>query len=310
MDKRRGRSLPDAMLLKPLAFNLEEALQVENIYRPNLASVSSADYKPGGVTLSSRDGAVKNLRFLRIWLDLPHNVFFTAVSYLDMFLSRMKVQEKFLKCLTLSCLYLAADTENSKINVDNLVKISQSKCTSRDVVRMAIIVKEKTKNPEGSKATTPSDFLKIYLEILKFFTNQWEHIISRDMFQIRENMLILLEVLLSDSSTAYFRSSALALIIFQMEVEKIMAKGLPNKSLYFLGEVLQFLSIVREIQLKCKIRNVELKNCYIQIAKVLKQYESEKNTKSHQKMTWNFSKSTIQTCKRPGYYSNFQTIKE
>lgn len=89
MDKRRGWPVPDATLLKPIAFNLEEALQVENIYRPNLTSVH--DYKTGVVTLSSRDGAVNNLRFLRIWLDLPHNVFFAAASYLDMFLARMRV---------------------------------------------------------------------------------------------------------------------------------------------------------------------------------------------------------------------------
>lgn len=313
MDKRRGWPLPDAVILKPLAFNLEEALQVENIYRPNLLVINQNDYKPGEVTLPTRDGAVNVLRFLRVWLDLPHSVFLSAVSYLDMFLARMKVQEKFLRCVTLSCLYLAAEVENCKIDVNRLVTISQSKCTVRDVIRMAKIVKEKIKNPAGEKPTTPAEFLQIYIDIFKCVTKQWEHIITRDLIQIRERMLILLEVLLSDSSTAYFRPSAMALVVFQTEVEKIMAQGLPNKSVYFLGEVLQFLSIVREIQLKCKIKNAELKTCYMQISKVLKQYNSQKknSNNSQQQLRWNFSLSTIVTSmKRASYHPYFQTIKE
>lgn len=167
----------------------------------------------------------------------------------------LQVQEKFLRCLTLSCLYLATESESCKVDVNHLVKISQSKCTSKDVLRMANIVKEKIKTPGAERATTPGDFLKIYIEIFKCVTKQWEHIINRDLIVIRERMLILLEVLLADSTTAYFRPSAMALIVFQSEVEKIMSQGLPNKSVYYLGEVLQFLSIIREIQLKCKVRN-------------------------------------------------------
>lgn len=91
MDKRRGRPFPDAVILKPLAFNLEEALQVENLFRPNLLAINQHGLKPGEVTLNSRDEAVSILRFLRVWFDLPHSVFFSAVSYLDMFLARMKV---------------------------------------------------------------------------------------------------------------------------------------------------------------------------------------------------------------------------
>lgn len=312
MDKRRGRPLPDAVILKPLAFILEEALHEENIYRPNLLAINQNDLKPCEVTLSSRDGAVNVLRFLRVWLDLPHSVFYSAVSYLDMFLARMKVQEKFLRCLTLSCLHLASENENCKIDVNHLVKISQSKCTIRDVLRMANIVKEKIKKPEGDRVTTPAEFLKLYLEVFNCVTKQWEHIIKRDLILIKERMLILLEVLLSDSTTAFFRPSVMALIVFQNEVEKIMAQGLPNKSVYFLGEVLQFLSIVREIQLKCKIKNAELKMAYLQISKVLKQYDNEKkNLNCHQQLRWNFSYSTIQTSmKRASYHPYFQTINE
>jgi len=253
---------------------------------------------------------VNVLRFLRVWLDLPHTAYFSAVSYLDMFLARMKVQEKFLKCLTLSCLHLASKNEACKVDIRHLVKIADSKCTLQDVLRMSNIVKEKIKMVGNQKPTTSADFLQIYIEIFMCVTKRWDHIIAKDLIQIVERMLVLLEVLLADSSTAYLRASAIALIVFQSEVEKIMAQGLPNKSVYYLGEVLQFLSMVREIQLKCKIKNAELKICYLQMSKVLKQYDGQKK-RSYKQIHRNFSLSTIQvSTKRFAYCPLFQTIEE
>lgn len=92
VSKRRGRPLPDAASVKPIAFNLEEALAVEIQYRPNLLVIQD-DLKPWEVNLQSRDGAIHVLRFLRIWFDLPHSVFFSAVTYLDVFLAKMKVSK-------------------------------------------------------------------------------------------------------------------------------------------------------------------------------------------------------------------------
>lgn len=91
--KRRGRPSPDAGNMKPIAFNLEEALAVENIYRPNLLVIQE-ELQPWEVTVSDRDRAVNILRLLRIWFDVPHNVFFTAATYLDLFLSRLKVSNQ------------------------------------------------------------------------------------------------------------------------------------------------------------------------------------------------------------------------
>lgn len=89
--KRRGRPLPDAASVKPIAFNLEEALAAETQYRPNLLVIQE-DLKPWEVNLQSRDGAIHVLRILRIWFDVPQSVFFSAVTYLDLFLAKMKVR--------------------------------------------------------------------------------------------------------------------------------------------------------------------------------------------------------------------------
>lgn len=150
---------------------------------------------------------------------------------------------------------MAIEKSNLKIDVDQLVKISQSKCSSGDVIRMTNIVREKVRVFDDEKPVTAADFLRMYVEILKCMkTEQWELII-KDVNEIWEKMLVLLEVLLTDSATAYLRSSALALVVFQREVEKIMSHYLPNKSVLCLNEVVQFLSIIREIQLKCKVTN-------------------------------------------------------
>ncbi|XP_060536994.1 uncharacterized protein LOC132708598 isoform X2 [Cylas formicarius] len=307
MDKRRGRPLiSDAVILKPLAFNLEEALEVESVYRPNLLLVQS-DLKAGEVTLTLRDGAVNILRFLHIWLDLPRNVYFSAVSYLDMFLAKMRVsgQRKFLFCLV-----IAADTENQIIDVDYLVKISQGKCTSRDVLRMAKIVKEKLKLVDKCKPTTVEDFFKIYLEVFTYLTRKWEHIISRNLLQIKEHMLTRLEVLLADSSTAFYRSSLLALVLFRLEVENLMAHGLPKKSVYFLGEFLHFFTIIWEIQSICKVKNSELKPCYATVSKVIRKYCSQRKSDHHEELSWKFSFSTIEKSKRNNYHPFLPTISE
>lgn len=99
VSKRRGRPVPDAASVKPIAFNLEEALAVETQYRPNLLVIQD-NLKPWEVNLQSRDGAMQVLRFLRIWFDLPHSVFFSAATYLDLFLAKIKVSHisfKYLK---------------------------------------------------------------------------------------------------------------------------------------------------------------------------------------------------------------------
>ncbi|XP_066158337.1 cyclin G [Euwallacea fornicatus] len=311
MDKRRGWPVPDAVISKPLSFDLEEFLQDENSFRPNLSAISENDIKHGEVNIMLRDGAVCVLRFLRVWLDLPHSVFFYSVSYLDMFLVKMKVQDKFLRCLTLSCLHIAIEQESHNVDVARLVKVSQSKCTSCDVLRMADIVKKKIQIKEDKNPITPVDFLDIYIKFFINVTNHWEHIVRKGLNQIKERMYILLEVLLADSNTAYFQSSTIALIVFQNEAEKIMSQGLPNKSVYYLGEVLEFLSVIREIQLKCKLKNSELKSCYLQVSKVLKQYDGEKKNNFRRRHNWNFPMPTVQmSAKRFSYYPLFETITE
>lgn len=90
--KRRSRPVPDAINVKQIAYELEKALILEHKYKSNLL-IANSDQKPGDVTLTARDAAVQSIRFLKFWLHLPSEVFFTAVGLLDRFLTKMKVRQ-------------------------------------------------------------------------------------------------------------------------------------------------------------------------------------------------------------------------
>jgi hypothetical protein len=44
------------------------------------------------ITSGMRDGSAHVLRCLKVWYDLPSDVFFNAISSIDRFLSKMKVK--------------------------------------------------------------------------------------------------------------------------------------------------------------------------------------------------------------------------
>ena len=46
-----------------------------------------------------RDGSAHVLRCLKVWYDLPSDVFHTALANIDTFLAKMKVNNFFLLCL-------------------------------------------------------------------------------------------------------------------------------------------------------------------------------------------------------------------
>ncbi|CAH1153329.1 unnamed protein product [Phaedon cochleariae] len=304
--KRRGRPLPDAINMKPIAFNLEEALAVEALYRPNLLVIQQ-DLKPWEVSLNSRDGAVQILRFLRIWFDVPQNVFFTAVTYLDLFLSRMKVQEKYLNCATISCFYLGVNKENVNIDLNQLVTISQSKCSVSDMLRMAGIIKDKLKVETGNqRLTTSADILMIYLDIFDCIDPLY-----REKFKIEE-LLTRLEVLLADNYCAFFRSSTLALCLLKFEIEqRMMTEAITRKSVILFGEFIHLLAKIRDIQVTCKIKTTDLVNCCNNVSKVLKQYDNQDRSKHSQNLMWRFSSSTLGRGKRHrNYHRPLDTIQE
>lgn len=103
------------------------------------------------ITSGMRDGSAHVLRCLKVWYDLPSEVFFWAVSSIDRFLTKMKAQPKHLSCIAVSAFHLAcrhyrAAKEECSLSVPDpadLVTISQSRCTPSDLLRMQAILVSK-----------------------------------------------------------------------------------------------------------------------------------------------------------------------
>lgn len=125
---------------------LYESLALETKFQPTL--FLPEDSNNGEVTVGARDGAAHVLRCLKMWYDFPSDVLFVAVNLVDRFLTKMRVRPKHMACISVGSFLLAV--RQLKLNIadtDDLVAISQCRCTSGDVERMSTIVSVLTPLP-------------------------------------------------------------------------------------------------------------------------------------------------------------------
>ena len=76
------------MEVHPLLHQLDSLLTAE-VKRPCPVGVAGA-----GISAGMRDGSAHVLRCLKVWYDLPSDVFHTALTNIDTFLAKMKVSFK------------------------------------------------------------------------------------------------------------------------------------------------------------------------------------------------------------------------
>jgi hypothetical protein len=85
----------DACAVRPYLHDLELAIQqLEAKFHNSDSASCPGSYlqdSTGAITSGMRDGSAHVLRCLKVWYDLPSEVFFTAVSSIDRFLAKMKV---------------------------------------------------------------------------------------------------------------------------------------------------------------------------------------------------------------------------
>lgn len=84
----------------------------------------------------------------------------------------LQVQERFLSCVSISCVYLGAEIHKCKINVYNLVTISQSKCSIKDVKRMSDIIRKKLDLDAGEQPITVFNYLNVILRVMEGAASQ------------------------------------------------------------------------------------------------------------------------------------------
>lgn len=106
-----------------------------------------------------------------VWLlievfKLTFSSVITVKLYSLHFIFFWQVKEKFLACLSVSCLYLAAAIEKIDVDPQKLVTISQSKCTVKDLQRMCDIIKKKLGVENNERPITVLDYLNIFMKII------------------------------------------------------------------------------------------------------------------------------------------------
>jgi len=302
--RERDWPVPDAI------HQIKIALIRENESETNLLAMS-LNQGLGEVTLADRDGAVHLLRFLKFWFNLPSTVFLTAANVLDRFLTKMKVQRRYLACLVVSCLYIAADIYQCNIDPKSLVTISQSKCSVKDMERMTEIIRKKLDLGADKPLMSVLSYLTHFRGLLESVAAQFRIKSLFDMMLKTEVLLTHLEVIICDSECASAKPAVVALALIQAEIERFLSNEIPGKSSYYSFEMLQLLTTVVDLQLICLIVPVEFSSCHKKITETLKQYDNYLKASTRQHLQWRYSSRVLYTTKPSwNYFTTLRTILE
>lgn len=76
------------------------------------------------------------------------------------------MKEKFLACLSVSCLHLSTSIQKIDVNPQKLVTISQSKCSVKDLQRMCDIIRKKLGVENNERPITVFDYLNLFMKVM------------------------------------------------------------------------------------------------------------------------------------------------
>lgn len=198
---------------------------------------------------AQRDEIVSWLIFLNRKFHFHPETLALTISMVDRFLSAVKVRPKYVQCVAISCLYIAAKTlEEDEVipSTVDLVKISRCDCAVSDILRMECVILNKL--DWNVKTITPVDYLHIihallmcyYPLLLEGLINMTptRHltIISRNLFHCLCNHRIV-----------RYRPITLCLAVLSLELEQITPSWLS-----IINTVLKMAEIEVESLIQCR----------------------------------------------------------
>ena len=300
-----GSPVPDA--IHPLLERLQEALVLEVKYQPNLQlpTVSQNDE----ITIGARDGSAHVLRCLKVWYDLPSDVFFIAINLMDRFLTKMKARPKHMACISVSAFHIAAVQLAQSLDADHLVSISQCKCTGGDLKRMSEVIRNKLEWAPGTRPLTSLTFLRLYNAMFHAVASQLGVGDIYSSIVTESELLLRLEMVACDGNCASLRPSEVALVLLCNYLDGAVNRldtsadssvsttagpscATMNSSVIPRNQMLRLLEFAVELQKICKISDTSFFSAHEAVGAILSKYNAQEQTPHRQRLIWRLSSRT------------------
>lgn len=246
---------------------------------------------PQGISPGMRDGSVQVLRCLKVWFELPTDVFHCATANIDTFLAKMKAQSKHLSCIAVAAFHLASTQYKSEYggcvpDPHTLVSISQSRCSASDLTRMEGILTSKLSDHQGIPAlpVTCLSFIRCMWGVSRAASDRLE--INPPLPNIPQHLLHQLEILVCDSSTLRVRPSELALALLSVEFQRISGSEKSSVSTALMG-------FITELQKYCGISSKDFILTLNLVLGILDKYNGDSQVPHRQRLVWRLSNRTL-----------------
>lgn len=300
-----GLPVPDA--IHPLLEQLQEALVLEVKYQPNLQLPSMAQNDE--ITIGSRDGSAHVLRCLKVWYDLPSDVFFIAINLMDRFLTKMKARSKHVACISVSAFHIATVQLSQSLDADHLVSISQCKCTGGDLKRMSDVIRNKLEWAPGTHPVTPLTFLRLFNAMFHAVASQLGLGDLYASIVTESELLLRLEMIACDGNCASLRPSEVALVLlctyFDNALNRLEANADATSATTVISEpstlstsvtraqqMLRIIEFAVELQKICKIPDTSFFPTHEAVGAILSKYNAQEQTPHRQRLIWRLSSRT------------------
>lgn len=269
-----------------LFMKLHEALSLEPKYQPSLYLPQES--QDGEITIGTRDGAAHVLRCLKVWYDLSNDILFAAINLVDRFLTKMKVRPKHMACISVSSLHLSIKQLGfPTIDAEDLVAISQCRCTSRDLERMADVIANKLGVQMHSTPITALTFIRLFYYIFKNAAKELNISEFYDKISLSE-LEMRLEILACNASCASIRASELALVLICTQMDShVSNNGNQNQQIHGLVDY------AIEMQRLCRIPDSSFFHSHSTVAKILSEYNGQHKMPYKQRLVWKLSSRTL-----------------
>ncbi|XP_050069410.1 cyclin G [Anopheles maculipalpis] len=281
---------PSPQTFEEMMAKLSELLAMEPKYQPNL-------YLPqqsvnGEITIGTRDGAAHVLRCLKVWYELPNDVLFAAINLVDRFLTKMKVRPKHMACISVSSFHLAVQQLSMPIiDTEDLIAISQCRCTSRDLVRMADIVANKLGVQMNLAPVTALSFIRLFYYI---FEKAADALGLSEIFKSAISLADLemrLEILACDASCASIRPSELALVMIFTQMDVYVSANKDNGLVH--QQIHDLVDYAIQLQKFCRIPDSSFLYSHSIVTKILSLYNGQHKIQHKQRLVWKLSSRTM-----------------